>query len=304
MDWCELKARLQESDMTSAQINADAVSRAFKAGQPPEEFAPALAALAATFIDYGIKYVQTQLQKEAKSYTAQFSINVAEAGFWTSSSHQKRVLAACAQDLYVNFGQPSDQGWLTDDKSLLQRLVALEFVRKTKSYSPAFDFVALMVPSQHNDVFLLQPIYLLDNSAKAKILARRPWAPWTYLPMIHAGNTVRVKTNITMSAIWVDNNQAAHTETIASFDLPDETVVLGEPKKDFPKGGWFQGVPLTEQIGGNGVPASGANGAFWVNITVTEQDPSNAEQYIKEAAQAVSDNKSKIESAITSNLKR
>jgi len=130
-------------------------------------------------------------------------------------------------------------------------------------------------------------------------LGEQPWAPWTYLPWVHTGNTVQIQVEVTLDAIWIDKDQTAQTTRVAAFKMPQQTVTHGVPVvSGFEKGGWFPGVPRTEQISSEGVPAPGANGAFWLGLTVTEKDPSNAKQFIEQAAKAVGDNKQQIQNTI------
>lgn len=245
--------------------------------QIPEEVkiqaAPA-AAIGAAALGFAVDFAKTQIEEEAEHYVAQFSATLAADEFWKVKEDK-------------------------DGKYWVQNYEGFELTRVTKATSadkPAFRLVCVLKPSKDNRAFLVEPVYLKVERAKAKVLSFRYWSLlWGWL--LRTGNEVEAEVDVEANALWVDDEQAAHVDKIAAFgfkkryDLSSEKALTASDLNL--KAGWFPGIPQSLYPDVNGNLLRGF-GTFWIRINVTERDPSQAKKYLERMARTLEEKKPQI----------
>ncbi len=222
------------------------------------------AELAGVVVGTTIDIVKSELKKEAARYHAEFSRRRSFDNFWL---------------------------YLTDNNNSVYRIqnyAGFELVRTTALASnnePAFKLVCAITPSADREMFRVSPIHFETKRAKAKVLAKRWYAPWTYLA--HSGETINSEVEFRFDAIWVDGDQKVHTESMGGDTIPFHrySIRAGAPVsasslKENEKG-WFSGVAISFD---RNTRKPVGRGTFWLDLKVKESDSSKAEEYLQHGA--------------------
>lgn len=221
---------------------------------------------AATVVAIATGFVSEWLEEEADRYEAQFQRENAEDGFYAGLDFK-----------YAGF----------------------EFQRTTKGHEtePAFDALFEFVPSADKCAFQIRPIYMINRSAKAKVLDYSWRNPSSYLStvwtwLLDTGDAIDIEMHVRMRAIWTDDRSETHIADVADctfevgpYHLTDPAAIKVTPSESHPfgkVGGWFGGVPKS---------ANGGSGNFWLKVAVVEKDRSNARKYILKASEKLKDYK-------------
>jgi len=222
-----------------------------------------------------IDRLRKELVEEADRYTAQFGARGAFDQFWVYAEDKRGV------------------------QHRLQNYSGFEFVRTTErsrktppdgrargANNTAFKLVCALTPSKDGEVFLVTPIYFKISSAKAKVLSYewKDWytTPWTWL--LRRGSSVDCEVVFRFDAIWVDDKEGVHTETVCEDSFTVKDYAIDSPCPLPPKvlkhrqRGWFAGIPVSTDRASK---RSCGNGTFWLEVVVTERDPSNAVRYLR-----------------------
>jgi hypothetical protein len=223
--------------------------------------------LAGVIVGTTIDIVKSELKKESERYHAEFGRRKPFDNFW----------------LYA-----------TDNNNAVYRVqnyAGFELIRTTASTSnssPAFKLVCAITPSSDKEVFRVCPIYFQAQKAKAKVLTKKLYAPWTYFA--HSGDAINVEVQFRFDAIWVDKDQKIHTESMGSDTIPFNQYNIGEcspiPASELKENdkGWFSGVAIsTDRNTGRPI----GRGTFWLDLVVKEADSSKAEKYLQQGASYV-----------------
>jgi hypothetical protein len=267
-------------------------------GSNAPQFAAALAApLAAAATGFLVGYVTNGLNREASLYTAQFGKTRAFDSFWEITTSE----TGTNQNLHY---------------------YGFELTRHTKAHNgtdplkqkdaPAFTLVCGMRPSSDGRLIEIAPLLYERTSSKAKVLNIQ-W--WSFLlpPFIHPlfllpnqGTRVKTSVDIEVDAVWITGNEVANLSKVAAFtiDLPDFDLdakidvirasgdnTLGESS------GWIAGIPISNIT----LPAVGTKyaGTFTLKATVTEKDPSNAQQDLQKLGTLVGGQEQKVIAIVT-----
>ena len=280
---CDIKGErvvlkmLTQTDMTEKDY-ADCYNAFMdrQAKQRGKRGAVATTAAFSYLVGCAFDYVKSELEQEADLYTAQFGKKVAFDGFWKYTGPKR-------EQNYVGFE--------------VKRIT-----NSTSDSSPAFRLLCAIVPSDDQMAFKLVPILFQTNKSKAKVLSFQ-WKHfysglWTWLLKI--GNEINTKVTVHFDAFWVDEKQGAHTARIAEADLVVNGYDISHPK---PYGklqdeamGWFGGIPVSYNLSTN---KWGGTGTFWLEVIVTEEDPSNARRYIKKAVEKMQENRERVIEYVT-----
>jgi hypothetical protein len=254
----------QKADFNTRVTEAFKTSDAKSIERTKPELFPLAIAAAPLVAGFVIDAVKSSIEKEALKYERQFSGSVYDGAFWN----------------------PTD-----DPKAFKPRYQGFEVIRNTKagkskngtSNTPAFRFVCAIVPSDpDNRLFLLKPLCLETNRAKAKVV----------------GPTLSTKVTFGFDGTWIDSSQAVQSGRIAEatwelsgqdFDGKPE-FFLGRDHQNDVVAGWFYGVPPSYLRDGS---LLGGGGAFKLSVLVNERDDTNAKQYLERVASFVGDNKEK-----------
>jgi len=239
----------------------------------------AAAPLAAAALSFGMDFVKDRMKEEATHYVAQFGKRKAEQNFWI-------------------FKTPQDQDEQGKQKPPAPNLhyAGFEIVRTTEAHSkedPAFRMVFAFMKSNDGSALMIKPTYVREVSAKAKVLSGWSMASW-FNWFTQATGEVEVNVDITIDAIWTDEKNVSHQDRVAIYPLALGNLSLDKPNElDQPdlvdmEGGWFSTVPCSYTPTRNN---DSKCGNFWLGVTVTEKDPSNAKKYLETGAQFVSDKK-------------
>lgn len=254
--------------------------------KPTAMGAAPLGAAAAIFavnaiIDFGVK----QIEKEKSRYEAQYAVREGFDRFW----------------LYARTSESTPK-WFR-----IQNYAGFEVVRSTSSNPTACKMVFAIVPSHDGLFFMIQPIYLKIDSAKTKVLSFQLkdfyTALWTWA--LRTGSSVDLTFKVSVEAIWQDAVGNARTQEVASdvlgvrsYDLNESRVYSGEFRKD--RKGWFGTIPVSVDKDGAAI----GSGTFWVGVTVTERDPSNAVEVLDKAATTLSSRRAELVEAIEKLLEK
>lgn len=257
---------------------------------PLAAFAAPLAAEATGLL---VGYVTNGLNQEASLYTAQFGRTRAFDSFWQITPTGTNVN-------YYGF----------------------EIIRTTKNHqikdanqpenTAAFDLVCGIRPSSDQKVVEIAPLRYARNSSKAKVLDITWWS-WFVPPFIQPlfllpkhGTYVKTSVDIEVDAIWVSGNEQVNLNKVAAFtiDLPDAD--LDKPKVLYASSenslgessGWVGGIPFSAAIAvsPNGITYAGT---FTLKATVTEKDPSNAQQDLQKLGTLIGSQDQKIIAIVT-----
>jgi hypothetical protein len=289
----------------------------------PEFAFVAAAPIAAAAAGLALNYIQQQLKQEASTYRAQFVGQTTRGNFW----------------------QPGPKYDITTGLlNVIPTYWGFELVRETKDHSQqnelkadnvAFRLICQFRFFPEHTAFQIKAVYLLVNSAKAKVLSPSYFLPWTwdaYIPPKLPSETVDEQISIQMNSAWIDDAQKEQLDQIASFMIPitgnniDKPAVrlackprlslLGardasDPKSQcLPPGasGILQSVPRSLSIGSKTTPVPCNNlgddgdigcGVFSLKVTVTESNPSKAPQLLENAATEIGSHQQQIINYIT-----
>ncbi len=153
--------------------------------------------------------------------------------------------------------------------------------------------------STDGSVFLVVPKKIIVKKSKAKVLRLSywPWHAWSWFADV--GDEVEVDIRIAMDAIWIDEKQRPQMQTIGAFDLTKLRFDLTKPSAwqgtDRQARGWFPSVPRSHFAGGK---EPSGTGAFWLEVQVTERDPSSGKNRIERAAKLVRDERDDLVEAV------
>ncbi len=153
--------------------------------------------------------------------------------------------------------------------------------------------------STDGSVFLIVPASIEFKSAKAKVLKLSycPLHAWSWFADV--GNDVEVDVHIAMDAIWIDEKQKPHVQAIGAFDLTKLRFNLNNPEtwhgSDRQARGWFPSVPRSHIAGGK---EPSGTGTFWLEVQVTERDPSSGKNRLEKAATLVRDSRDDLVQAV------
>jgi len=266
--------------------------------------APIVAPLVGAAIGLGVDLIKSELQGESKLYTAQYGARVADDKFWKISdgaySQNYIGLQLVRETAAHSCGKQAPgtlAGFFASSKQVAPRPPVPADLCEGE---PALRMVWRFQPSHDGEVLLARPVYFKATSSHAKILDLRwyslpSWFMWFFKP---SGHEEHVAVDFSLDSIHVDGNQQAHIDKLAAFGVSlgaydlDNPKTLGDSELRTFQAGWFQGVPIS--TGPTDVKKAQYRGTFWIGLQVTETDPSNAQQYLKQAADYVGNKQEQI----------
>lgn len=231
-----------------------------------------------------IDSVIASLEAESERYAAQYG---ARRGF----------------DRFYSFVTFSRDG----EESLyrIQNYAGFRFVRTTDAgEKAASEFFCAITPGDGGRAFMVRPIYLDVVRSKAKVLAFQwgSWysAFWTWL--LETGSEVDVGIEFAIEAMWLTeeaNEPALWNRAVVGsdrFEFRDHE--LGESPEsledlDGQARGWFPGLPVSTT---DGRPVG--RGLFWIEVSATKRDPSNAREIVKRLGREIGDRRGDLLDAI------
>jgi hypothetical protein len=205
-------------------------------------------------------YIRDTLLQEADRYTATYDTTTAVDGFWT----------------------------VADGKPARQHIFGFELVRRVRGdEDPALELVCAILPSSDHSAFSIEPVLLRVNRSKAKVLSYqlKDWytTPWIWL--LRSGSSVDISIRIQVEALWTSSDNGSSQSSLCDVTLPIGSVDLDATvdHKSFAgiRGTWMPGIPVAKAGTVTGT------GNFTIHVTVTENDPSNAQKYLRQAADRV-----------------
>lgn len=272
-------------EYTQADFEAD-YHAAFDTALPREHHARGPSAyvdggVAATAaVGFLVDYVKARIEEESDRYRAQYSSQVASDQFWVDAGKRK----------------PS--------------VVGFRIRRYWGDNILASEIVVGLCLSADGAMFRVCPLSFQLSAAKAKVLSDEwRWAPmptaWIRYAMGSTGHEVAVSLGIEMTGYWVETKKdfwgnskpIMHVEKLAALDLrlPDYDLEKTPRLRVSQDGGANK---LVKQLSGwlLAPPVSGAvgRGVFDLAVVVTEQDPSNAKQWLEKLAKRLGEEKENI----------
>lgn len=186
------------------------------------------------------------------------------------------------------------------------RYAAFEIVRtaekantRSDGESPAFRLVVAIVPSKSDQrLFLLRPLYLEVDSAKAKVASVDE-------PKITIEMDIEIKGSyVNAKKQFVTSNLASNKWTFSGFKMKGDHFICSEfEDANSPHiAGWFFAPPISADKTPVGEVDDLAGGAFSIAVNITERDESKAPEYIQRAANLVGENKEKIVSEVQNSI--
>jgi hypothetical protein len=175
----------------------------------------------------------------------------------------------------------------------------------------AFELTCDFHRSDDRSVFLVAPTRVMLTSSKAKVLdfSYCPLHAWSWFADV--GDEVEVDIHIAIDALWIDEKQKPHMQAIGAFDLTKLRFDLTNPARwneeektwegavwsgsEKQARGWFPSVPRSHIAGGKEPTGTGT---FWIEVQVTERDPSSGKNRIERAAKLVRDNRDDLVDAV------
>lgn len=238
---------------------------------PPNRMGEAEASMLAAFLlKESVDFIQYQLEEEAKAYTATFSQQKTFDSFY-------RVVK---NEPFFNYA-------------------GLEITRSTRGWSgretPGSKLVCLLKIADDASVIFVEPVYFQVAKAKVKVLSYSGWRFWSYLYLwtLEPNHYLDVKVSLSMTAYWLEKQKESGVFVNKSAELPATTIVIRSYDLDrTPE--WRSA--LREYASGGLIPIpprssdsirtkpSENRGPFRLAVTVTEQDPSNAQANITAGA--------------------
>jgi len=235
-------------------------------------------------VDAAVGFVAKKLEEEAKKYEAQFGKKIAEEGFYKRvKDPQTKIIS-----YFLNY-------------------YGFKVVRHTsKSEEPAFELVCGIYFSPGNRVFKLAPLRYCTRRAKAKVVSTSGWQNW-YAKLwgfvLNTGDQLDTEIQITIEAISVDKYNQVKTESVGppinltfkSYDLWNCPVLRSgwvanntqdkdaEGKLQETIIGWLPPIPISYNSEGDPT----GTGTFWIDVRVTERDPSNIREYLQKAEETL-----------------
>lgn len=290
--------------------------------------------IATAVIGMALDYTKKQLEAEATLYEAQFGTSIAADRFWVmtqdvepetvtvrkkSSSIIKRYSfkgtnppagLPDSDDTVTEYAdENSTEEVNTAYSSYRQNYYGINVTRKVGT-NLAFKFVLGIAPSADGQFFRVAPIYFVTHKSKAKVLSDRTityLAPWNWPSKLikTEGHEISTTVSLDFQSFWKDEKQEnrtaqimTHTFSVENYDLTKHPVLTAKPQAGEEKigstsSGWLVTPPLSLDPTGKPI-RSLYSGVFSVKATVTEKDPSNAKQYIEQAATYVGEQKDRL----------
>ncbi|BBM86566.1 hypothetical protein [Candidatus Uabimicrobium amorphum] len=235
--------------------------------------AAAAAALVGLAVDYGKK----KLEEEASLHVAQYEKRLAVDEFW----RKEEETATRKIKYFPNY-------------------YAFEIVRKTTANEVSYRKVFGLAPSKDRSVFLVAPLKTELNSTKAKVSGLRLWSAipifWWHPLLLNYEDEIEIDIDVDIDAIWVDKNQKPHMDkrTFSTKEKHKLTFPVEKTGDGSNKFGWFHAI----QRSSNQMTGDPGLGTFWINVRVTERDPSNAKKRLEQAAEFLGEQKETIVNTI------
>ena len=212
-----------------------------------------------------IDYVQRQIEEEAEKYSRSWQRKGAFDNFWR---------------------YPTDGN---GEIYRVQNYAGFELVRECGGESSC-SMVFAFTPSADQTLFLVTPIYLSLNKAKAKVAAAS-WYSFLWDWALSTGTNLDLEVAFNLTGAWIDDKgvfqvKLLGAETFMFHDLDLDSELSQRPigNQDQQKG-WFVSVPTSSPLG---------FGTFWLELQVTENDSSNTEEYLRKGAAALDENRASI----------
>jgi hypothetical protein len=245
---------------------------------------PVVAAAAVTAaVGFAVDLIQSDLQKEAGLFQAQFSGAANEPDFWTYFTDPHSA----------NRGyQPAYRGFA--------------ITRNTNTHtgkspgSDAFNLICLMAPVGNGGVFAVQPIYFKTCSTKAKVY-------------LFGAKTIESKVTLSITGTWIDSKDSSfHSEATGSAvldvggydirscpwmsnqDLTKPTPANTDASGDLGSIGFVSGPPQPPLPSDSTQKPALTGGAFNITALITETDQSEAQVALQNVATFLQNNKSTI----------
>ena len=227
--------------------------------------------VAAMVLKLGIDFVQGQLEAEASMYTGEFQRRSAFCHFYKYLPLAEKLTIRTTNVGGFEMTRLTEGSWGSEKE--------------------AFKLVCAIKPLEENRIYALQPVYYKMSLAKAKVLAYRGWKFWCYPYLWAFGPSDRLNTSVSykIQSIWIDKDDQSQVKAVANDTFTLDGVKLdGEaPWRSKLEArnirSWFPAPPTSFRQ-----PSSfDTGGVFWLNVTVTEKDPSHAEKYITDAVETI-----------------
>ncbi|MGQ0551698.1 MAG: hypothetical protein ACT4PU_00590 [Planctomycetota bacterium] len=212
--------------------------------------------LMAAAVAYAVDAVKQAFADEAATYEAQYSVGRALQGFWTSGGQDQ---------LHRGFR--------------LRR-----YTENRVEGDTDLDLICLFKPSDDKTALMIQPAYVHLTRAKAKILHFDPRTFWTALWIwaLDTGDRADIRVRVQMEGFWSKKDGQFGRTSLADCSFDSKGQQLGTTVRNLEPAGWFLGVPVSETpLGVKG------KGNYWLRVTVTERDPSNAKEFVDRLAAEV-----------------
>jgi hypothetical protein len=220
--------------------------------------------------------VKRRIEREAESYEQQFE------GSFTSDR------------FYTNTGGPTPE--------LEQRVFGFEIKRTTTASGHeagefAFRLILGVHYSEANHLFRVAPLWVQTRSTRAKVLNTDFHVAWIWQLLLNDGDLVDSSVEIKITSTHVDRKgKVVHAPVgptipldFKSYDLSKQQVLRAKPV-DKAEGqlrggdlGWIAPIPVRQDE--KKFPLG--DGAYRIEVVVTEKDPSNAKEYLTQAAEYV-----------------
>jgi len=250
---------------------------------------PATAGLLASIAgDLAVRAIKHTVKQEASRHVAQYGREISRELFAIAASQGK------SDDRGKREGNLRQNYWGFE----LQREAAAKGGCHTfwscllgggKPATPGCRLVCGICPSAVGDLFMIAPLRLQVNKAKAKVLSDQ-WPtslmPWCW--PLRRGHAVKVAVRVQVTGTWFDSKANLQTGKVADleFTVPSIDLVAKKelkPDDGLPAGiGWF-GIPRSFVLvkdGGAVKAKPSGTGAFRLQVTVTETDPSYTEKVL------------------------
>jgi hypothetical protein len=243
-----------------------------------QESAALLAALAPIAIDWLFDTVKSVVKEQSELYESQYSAVAYAGGFW-----QESIL-----------GESGDT----------PRYAGFELIRWTNQQpesggEPAMRLVVAFIPSaDDNRFFLLEPLFLQVQAARAKVARSK--------------GKLSLRVNGTLEGSWVTEKFEHRKENVATIDWLVDNISLADtsPKyffrskqrPDLPYvAGWFLSPPLSYRSDGQGNPQRLAAGTpVRLAVVVTEHDKSGAKERLEQIPGVLDSVRPRVDEAVKS----
>lgn len=289
VDLCNLQNDLNKNNSQNKAVNIGLDGDACKPKGEEFAFAAPLAAAAAGF---AMDFIKKRMEEEASHYEAQFSKRKAEQDFWIFK--QPKVKDKNGKEI-----PKTDREGKSMPVEQKLNYAGFEIVRETIEHpysDPAFRMVFTFMSSNDGTALMIKPTYIREASAKAKVLSNWSVASW-FNWFTKADGEVEVNVDVKLDAFWTDEKNISHQDRVASYPLNlgnfDLNKITELDQKDLveKEGGWFGAIPCSNKAKKDD---NNKCGNFWLEVTVTEKDTSNAKKYLEEGAQLAADKKETV----------